>query len=255
MVDMRKVKVARGKKSPTWRRILKWLVLATLALLVLSAAWLTFDIYRLRGRFPEKTSFMSLREDEAREKKRAFTLRYTPVPFSKISGELKNTVILAEDGAFYAHHGFDFFEIKEALRENQEKGKVKRGASTITQQLAKNLYLSPTRSYWRKALEALITLELEALLTKPRIYELYLNTIEWGPGIFGCEAAARAHYRTSCAALTQEQSVNLAAVIPNPLQTNPESDNAGTEIRRQAIRERLERQRASMADKARKDKE
>ena len=234
---------------------MKWVVLLSLLCLVLSVSWLTYDIYRLRLHFPEKTSFMAIREDEAHAKKQSFTLRYDPVPFAQISSELKTTVLVAEDGAFYTHHGFDFFEIKEALRANQEKGKIRRGASTITQQLAKNLYLSPTRSYWRKGVEALITLELEALLSKPRIYELYLNTIEWGPGIFGCEAAARSHYGTSCGALSHQQSVNLAAIIPNPLRANPESTNEGTEIRRQAIRERLERQNAAAAkSNAPKDK-
>ncbi|HEX5863633.1 MAG TPA: monofunctional biosynthetic peptidoglycan transglycosylase, partial [Casimicrobiaceae bacterium] len=143
-------------------------------------------------------------------------LTYRWVPYDRISVQLKRAVVAAEDAKFIEHEGFDWEGIQHALDKNTRKGRVVAGGSTITQQLAKNLFLSAQRSYWRKAEEALITLMLEAILDKRRILELYLNVIEWGDGIFGAEAASRRYFGVSSAVLTAEQAARLAAMAPNP---------------------------------------
>ncbi len=125
-------------------------------------------------------------------------------------------MIAAEDANFVEHEGFDWDGIQLALEKNQKRGRVVAGGSTITQQLAKNLFLSPARSYWRKGEEAIITVLLEAILPKDRIFELYLNVIEWGNGVFGAEAAARRYFGISAAQLSSEQAARLAAMAPNP---------------------------------------
>jgi monofunctional biosynthetic peptidoglycan transglycosylase len=143
-------------------------------------------------------------------------LKYRFVPYDRISRELKRAMIAAEDAHFVDHEGFDWDGIQTALEKNQRRGRVVAGGSTITQQLAKNLFLSSSRSYWRKAEEAVITVMLEAMFDKERIFELYLNVIEWGSGVFGAEAAAQRYFGTSAARLTAEQSARLAAMAPNP---------------------------------------
>jgi monofunctional biosynthetic peptidoglycan transglycosylase len=138
------------------------------------------------------------------------------VPYARISNELKRAMIAAEDARFVEHEGFDWDGIQLAIEKNQRRGRIVAGGSTITQQLAKNLFLSPARSYWRKAEEAAITVMLEALLEKQRIFELYLNVIEWGNGVFGAEAAAQRYFGVSAAQLGAEQAARLAAMAPNP---------------------------------------
>jgi len=135
---------------------------------------------------------------------------------SDISNNLKKAVIAAEDSNFYNHNGIDFVAIQKAFETNQKKNKIKFGGSTITQQLAKNLYLWPERSYIRKILEAYYTLLLELYLSKNRILELYLNVIEWGNGIYGAEAAAFYYFKIPAKKLSMQQSIMLAAIIPNP---------------------------------------
>ena len=145
---------------------------------------------------------------------------YAFVPLSRISPHLQNAVIAAEDGRFYSHHGFDWKEIQIAASEDLEDGR-RRGASTITQQLVKNLFLSTGRSWIRKGVEFTIVPLAEGILGKRRILELYLNVVEWGPGVYGAEAASRNWYHEPAAALTREQAIQLAAILPAPLRRRP----------------------------------
>lgn len=143
-------------------------------------------------------------------------LRHAWVPYERISAHLKRAVVAAEDAKFLDHEGFDWDAIQKAMQKNEKRGKVVAGASTISQQLAKNLFLSGSRSWLRKAQEALITWMLENLMSKRRILELYLNVAEWGEGVFGAEAAARHHFGVSAAALSPEQAAWLAVILPSP---------------------------------------
>jgi len=165
---------------------------------------------------PGSTAFMSYRMGELHDKKPDAAIRYTWVPYDKISRNLKRALIASEDSTFVDHEGFDWNGIQLAIEKNRAKGKTVAGGSTITQQLAKNLFLSPEKSYLRKGQEAIITLMLEHMLDKERILELYLNVIEWGNGVFGAEAAARRYYGISAANLSAEQAAKLAAMAPNP---------------------------------------
>ncbi len=159
---------------------------------------------------------MAQRMDEAQTKSTALKLRYQWVDYGRIANTLKRAVVAAEDATFVDHEGFDWEGIERALEKNQKKGRIVAGGSTITQQLAKNLFLSPRRSYVRKVEEAIITVMLEAMLDKQRILELYLNVIEWGNGVFGAEAASRRYFGISAAQLSPEQAARLAAMAPNP---------------------------------------
>jgi monofunctional biosynthetic peptidoglycan transglycosylase len=165
---------------------------------------------------PGMTHFMSIRLDELREKNPKAELRHTWVPYERISVQLKRAVIAAEDDKFVDHEGFDWEGMQKALEKNQKKGKVVAGGSTISQQLAKNLFLSPSKTPWRKAQEAVITLMLETLWDKQRILEVYLNSVEWGEGIFGAEAAARHYYNVAAGQLGAEQAARLAVMLPAP---------------------------------------
>ena len=197
-------------------RWLAWGLGALAAAIVLLHLWYAANIYWWRDHPVGESSFMSYRLDELREKNPKAQLRYVWVPYEKISNNLKRAMVAAEDAKFLEHEGFDWDGIQIAIEKNQRKGKVVAGGSTITQQLAKNLFLSPARSYWRKAEEAVLTVMLEAMLPKRRILEIYLNVIEWGTGIFGAEAAARRYFGVSAAQLSAEQAARLAAMAPNP---------------------------------------
>lgn len=165
---------------------------------------------------PRETSFMEDRLAEMREKNPRATLRHEWIDYPRIAVNLKRAVIVAEDAKFADHEGFDLEGIQRAMERNKRKGAAVAGGSTITQQLAKNLLLSGERSYVRKAQEAIITLMLEQVMTKERIFEIYLNVAEWGEGVFGCEAAARHYFGTSCAQLSMDQAARLAAMLPRP---------------------------------------
>jgi monofunctional biosynthetic peptidoglycan transglycosylase len=141
----------------------------------------------------------------------------TWVPLSRISRSLRNAVIVSEDGNFYNHNGIDFFEMRESFKKNLQKGKYARGFSTITMQLAKNLYLSRQKTVTRKGLEILIAWEMERKLSKERILEIYLNVVEWGRGIYGAEAASRHYFKKSAADLSADEAAFLAAILPSPL--------------------------------------
>jgi monofunctional biosynthetic peptidoglycan transglycosylase len=198
------------------RRIVLWLVAAAVGAAVLWLAWIVAHVAWYRTHAPGETSFMAQRMSEARAKNPKAQLRYQWVPYSRISPQLKRAMIAAEDAKFVDHEGFDWEGIALAMEKNQKRGRIVAGGSTITQQLAKNLFLSPTKSYWRKAEEAVITVLLEVMLPKPRIFELYLNVIEWGNGVFGAEAAARHYFGVAAAQLSTEQAARLAAMAPNP---------------------------------------
>jgi monofunctional biosynthetic peptidoglycan transglycosylase len=199
--------------------ILRWFGIALAALLafvVLVHGWYAAQILYWRWNPVGETSFMRHRVAELREKNPKAELRYQWVPYERISGHLKRAMVAAEDAKFVDHEGFDWDGIQKALEKNERKGRVVAGGSTITQQLAKNLFLAPTRSWLRKGQEAVITLMLEAMLPKRRILEVYLNVIELGSGVFGAEAAARRHFGVSAAQLAPEQAARLAAMAPNP---------------------------------------
>ncbi|NLH48908.1 MAG: monofunctional biosynthetic peptidoglycan transglycosylase [Myxococcales bacterium] len=183
---------------------------------------------------PGRTSMMDYREHQAKKKHQPFKLRYQPVPLAKIAKPLREAAVLAEDGNFYKHQGFDFEAIQKAYEYNKKRGKVVRGARTISQQVAKNLWLSPKRSWWRKLVEGILTVRLELTLPKERILEIYLNSIEWGDGIFGAKAAAEIYFHTSPDKLTASQAALLVAAIPSPLRSNP-ARPSGYLARRQGL--------------------
>jgi len=188
---------------------------AALAVILLHVYYAAMIVW-WRYHAPQETAFMAARMDELAARNPKAKLRYTFVPYERIGNSLKRAMIAAEDAKFVDHEGFDWDGIELALEKNQKRGRIVAGGSTITQQLAKNLFLSPSRSWLRKGQEAVITLMLEALLDKRRIFELYLNVIEWGNGIFGAEAAAQHYFGVSAARLSAEQGARLAAMAPNP---------------------------------------
>ena len=179
------------------------------------------DVSSLRTTNPPVTALIEARQAQAAEQGRTIGRHWTWVPLSRISPSLRQAVVAAEDALFFTHEGFDWEGIKVAAKYNLEAGEFKRGGSTITQQLAKNLYLSAERSLIRKAREALITRSLEHHLTKERILELYLNVAEWGQGVYGAEAAARHHFKKSARDLTANEAAWLAAILPSPRRYDP----------------------------------
>lgn len=189
---------------------------AALLVLLLVQLWFLGQIVYLTRYEPEATAFMQQRLESMRARNPKASLRQAWVPYERISVHLKRAVVSAEDDKFLGHEGFDWEAIQKAMEKNERRGKVVAGASTISQQLAKNLFLSGSRSWARKGQEAVITWMLETVLTKRRILELYLNYAEWGDGVFGAEAAARHHFGVSAAALTAEQAAWLAAILPSP---------------------------------------
>ena len=219
----------------------RWVVGALgIAFAYIAYVYLTIpDVRVLATVDPGTTAFIDLRRDEAHAAGKGFTLRRRWVPYNRISNQLKRAVIVAEDSAFFAHEGLDYEQIKESFEASLEEGAPVRGASTITQQLAKNLYLSPTRNPVRKLREIIITRRLEAALTKRRIFEIYLNSIEWGDGIFGCEAAARAYFGKSASQLNATEGALLAGAIINPRVHSPAAPTRRLLRRQQIILRRM----------------
>ena len=197
------------------RRLAFVLLAAALGAAVLFWATLP-DVRPLARSWPVTTAFMERRKAELARRGESPLLEWAPVPLSRISPELQRAVVVAEDARFYEHDGVDWEALRGAMEKNWEKGKLKVGGSTITQQLAKNLYLSPARTPWRKLRELLIARRLERDLSKKRILELYLNVIEFGRRTFGAEAAARRYFGESAKELSREQAATLAATIPSP---------------------------------------
>ena len=178
--------------------------------------WIFLHIWWWVDHNPSTSAFMEQRLEVLQIKKPDAELRHRWVPYNRISNNLKRALIAAEDSKFLDHEGFDWEGIQKAYEKNQKKGRVVAGGSTISQQLAKNLFLSSRKVFWRKAEEAVITVMLEKMMSKRRILEIYMNVIEWGNGVFGAEAAARHYYKTSASALSAEQSARLASMVPNP---------------------------------------
>ncbi len=188
---------------------------------------------------PVTTSFMAMRLDELREKDPRAELKRQWAPYERVSNHLKRAVVAAEDAKFSGHEGFDWEGIQKALEKNRKKGRIVAGGSTISQQLAKNLFLSGDKTPWRKAQEAVITLMLEIVLDKRRILEIYLNVVEWGQGVFGAEAAARHYYGISAAQLSAEQAARLAVLLPNPRRFGRLPDSSYLVARSQIILGRM----------------
>lgn len=219
---------------PPWRRALRrglGLVaiagLAGVSLALLFAVATLPDVEALRTGWPERTAYMQrwMRGGEGR------TVDVRPVPLSRIPESVRRAVLVSEDAGFYGHHGFDWHEVRAALRDAWERKRPPRGASTITQQLARNLYLSSRRDPLRKLREALIARRLERALSKDRILELYLNVIELGPGTYGVESAARRYFGTSVSDVSRRQAAELAATIPSPRGNNPETNTRAFRVR------------------------
>jgi monofunctional biosynthetic peptidoglycan transglycosylase len=217
-------------------------ILALIGFAYFAYIYLTLpDVRPLAKENPKTTAFMEIRKAQAagdgREK---FTIRQQWIPYNRISPLLRRAVIVTEDAAFFDHDGIDLDELKASLEKNWEEGQFLRGGSTITQQLAKNLYLSESRNPMRKVTELLIARRLEVALTKQRIFEIYLNMIEWGDGIFGCEMAARTYFGKSCASLDIQEAAMMAGAIINPRIHSPAKPTRRLLRRQQIILRRMQ---------------
>ncbi len=198
-----------------WRWAWRSLVLLFI-LLLLYQAWIFAHIWWWVDHNPATSAFMEIRLEVLQSKNPNAGLQHQWAPYSRISNHLKRALIASEDAKFVDHEGFDWEGIQKAYEKNLKKGKIVAGGSTISQQLAKNLFLSGKRTPWRKLEEATITVMLESVMEKRRIFEIYLNVIEWGNGVFGAEAAARHYYHVSALQLDAGQAAKLAAMVPNP---------------------------------------
>jgi monofunctional biosynthetic peptidoglycan transglycosylase len=197
------------------------------------------DVRLLRTQNPSTTAFMELRRRQARDAGKVLITDQRWMSYARISANLKKAVIVTEDGAFWKHEGIDYEQLRDAVETNWERGEFARGASTITQQLAKNLYLSPSKNPMRKLKELLITRRLEVELSKQRILEIYLNVIEWGDGIWGADAAARRYFHKSASDLSASEAALLAGAIANPHIMDPGHPSARLRRRQQMIMRRM----------------
>ncbi|PYR41855.1 MAG: monofunctional biosynthetic peptidoglycan transglycosylase [Acidobacteria bacterium] len=224
---------------------MRTLVRALIATPAIGFAWLAYiyltlpDVRPLRTENPTTTAWMELRDREALEKGRRPRRMQRWIAYNRISPDLKRAVLVAEDDAFWQHEGVDFEQLQESLEKDWARGRLLRGGSTITQQLAKNLYLSPSKNPLRKLRELIIARRLEAELKKARILELYLNVIEWGDGIYGVDAASRAYFQSNAASLGPSESALLAAAIVNPRLLNPARPGMKLLRRQQLILRRM----------------
>lgn len=198
------------------RKFLWWLVLAPILVVMAIQLYFLVQIWWWVDHNPSSTSFMDRQLSLLQEKNPKAQLKHKWVPYNRISNHLKRAIIAAEDSNFSDHEGVDWEAMQKAFEKNTKKGKVVAGGSTITQQLAKNLFLSGERSYLRKAQEVVITYMLEFMMDKERIFEIYLNVVEWGVGVFGAEAAAQHYYGVSAASLNSVQAARLAVMLPKP---------------------------------------
>jgi monofunctional biosynthetic peptidoglycan transglycosylase len=197
-------------------RFAAWLALAAAAIFLAVQLSFLARVWWWRDHDPQTTAFMQARLEQLRGKDPAAKLKKAWMPYDRISPHLKRAIVVAEDSRFVDHDGFDWDAIEKAREKNRQKGKVVAGGSTISQQLAKNLFLSADRTPWRKGQEALITVMIEHVMDKRRILEIYLNVIEWGDGIFGAEAAARHYFGVGAQSVGAESAARLAAMVPNP---------------------------------------
>jgi monofunctional biosynthetic peptidoglycan transglycosylase len=197
------------------------------------------DVTVFKATNPRTTALIELRKDEAHSGGKKLQVNLKWISYSKIPVTFKRAVVVAEDASFWMHKGVDWFEVKESIAKNLKEREYARGASTITQQLAKNLFLSPQKSIFRKIAEVYFTLELERNLSKARILELYMNVIEFGTGIFGIGSAVNHYFAKHPSELTLSEMIRLVAVIPNPLRLNPQKPGKGLNWRTETILERL----------------
>jgi monofunctional biosynthetic peptidoglycan transglycosylase len=222
------------------RRLLVVLLLAGVAY-VGWQAWTWPDVAALASRPPATTAFIERWRATQRAAGRSDRVERAWVPYARISPHLKRAVLVAEDVNFFSHTGFDLGEIRQAIGKSIDEGVPPRGASTITQQLAKNLWLSPSRNPLRKVKEAILTWQLERRLGKTRILELYLNVVEFGPGVWGAEAAARHYFARPAVELDEDQAARLAAVLPSPASWYPGSSSPAYRRHVESVRRRMDR--------------
>jgi len=209
--------VAKTKPRGWISRLLR----LALALIVCLYLFWTASLFGLRYIDPPTTGVQIQRRVEAMFAHKPYHKRFKFIPLARISPELQHAVISAEDGHFYSHHGVDWGQVEKVAQESAERGAIQRGASTITQQLVKNLFFTTHRNPVRKAFEYTLAPMADWILGKKRVLELYLNVIEWGPGVYGAEAAAEYHYRTTASQLNRDQSARLAACLPSPRRRKP----------------------------------
>jgi monofunctional biosynthetic peptidoglycan transglycosylase len=222
------------------RRILLLFVVVILGYVLYE--WMTFpNVEELKSGFPKTTSFMEIRRAELRSEGKDDSLQYTPVAYGRISPYLRRGVLVAEDNGFYEHSGVDTEAMREAFERDWKRKQITHGGSTITQQLAKNLYLSPSRNPLRKIREYFITMALERHLTKKRILELYLNVVEMGERVYGAEAASRFYFHKPASALTPREAALLAGCLPNPQVMVASAPNKRLRARQKMILARLRR--------------
>ena len=224
------------------KSLLRWTmygVLLALIALALVQFWFLVHIWYWVDNNPGSTAFMDARTEQALQKNPKAVPQQQWVPYSRISLNLKRAIIAAEDAKFLDHEGFDWESIAKAYEKNLKKGRIVSGGSTISQQLAKNLFLSGDRTWWRKLQEAAITVMIETIMTKRRILEIYLNVIEWGNGVFGAEAAARHHFGLAAANLSAQQAAQLAAMVPSPRRYRPGRETPYLQKRTEIILARM----------------
>lgn len=218
-------------------KIFKWAAIITIVFITadILATFIYPDVSILKKHNPRTTAFMEFRKEQWAEQGLNKTIKHKWVKMRKVSPYLVKAVIIAEDDKFWKHDGFDFDAMKKALEKDIAQGKLKAGGSSISQQLAKNLYLSPSKNPIRKIKEAILTWRIEKALSKKRIMEIYLNVAEWGDGVFGIDAAARHHYGKKAYSLSAQEAVRLASVLPNPIIFNPLSNSPYVKKRSRAI--------------------
>ncbi|MYM68968.1 monofunctional biosynthetic peptidoglycan transglycosylase [Pseudoduganella sp. FT55W] len=204
-----------SKSTGKWRWV-KWIFIIPILLFLAVQLYFFLQIWWWVDHNPSMTAFMRQQQSALREKNPKANIQQLWVPYNRISNNLKRAIIASEDANFSDHDGVDWEALQKAYEKNNKKKKVVSGGSTITQQLAKNLFLSGSRSYLRKGEELIITFMLESLMDKERIFEIYLNVVEFGTGTFGAEAAARHYYGVSAANLSAMQAAKLAVMLPNP---------------------------------------
>lgn len=226
-------------KPWTLRRIILWVFLAAIGLVLLVQLYFFIQVWWWVDHNPSSTSFMRHEMSVLQEKDPKIVLKHTWVPYDKISVNLKRAIIASEDSNFTEHEGVDWDALQKAYEKNNRKGKVVAGGSTITQQLAKNLFLSGSRSYLRKGQEFIITYMLEFWMEKERIFEIYLNSVEWGVGVYGAEAASQHYYGIPASALNASQAARLAVMLPDPRRYDKNRGSAYLERRTALILHRM----------------
>ncbi len=226
------------------RKTTKRLILLPAGLLLVAIVWAAAPVLlanpaKLKTERPGATALMRLRERQAKRAGKPFHADQRWTPLVRMSPYLKEAVRVSEDANFYGHAGVDWEEARETVRTNWEEGRFARGASTITMQLARNLYLNPSKNPLRKLQEIALAYRLERALSKSRILEIYLNVVEWGDGIFGAQAAAMRHFGKPASDLTADEAARLAAVLPSPLRWDPAGDQKVVLNRKKIILRRL----------------